>query len=55
MSKEKRSEAIEHYGMGVVTEVELMVEMSDADGMYSTYQDMGKDEHAECVEFMYFD
>jgi len=50
-----RKEAIENYGSTIVSEVELMVDMSDADGMYSMYQDMGQDEHAECVEFMYFD
>ena len=49
-----RQEAIKNYGSTIVNEVELMVDMSDADGMYSTYQDMGQDEHAECVEFMYF-
>ena len=50
-----RKEAIEVYGMSVVSEVEQMVDMSDADGMYTTYQDMGQDEHAECVELMYFE
>jgi hypothetical protein len=49
-----RTEAIKTYGNSIVSEVEIMVDMSDADGMYTTYQDMGKDEHAECVEFMYF-
>lgn len=49
-----RNEAIKIYGQEIVNEVMMMVELSDADGMYTTYQDMGKDEHAECVEFMYF-
>jgi len=49
-----RNEAIEIYGQAIVNEVMMMVELSDADGMYTMYQDMGKDEHAECVEFMYF-
>lgn len=49
-----RNEAIEIYGQEIVNEVMMMVELSDADGMYTMYQDMGKDEHAECVEFMYF-
>lgn len=51
---ELRKEAIEIYGKSIVSEVEMMVEMSDADGMYTQYQDMGMDEHAECVEFLYF-
>ena len=49
-----RNEAIEIYGQAIVNEVMMMVELSDADGMYTMFQDMGKDEHAECVEFMYF-
>jgi len=49
-----RNEAIEIYGQEIVNEVMMMVELSDADGMYTMFQDMGKDEHAECVEFMYF-
>ena len=49
-----REEAIEIYGNAIVNQVEMMVEMSDADGMYTQYQDMGMDEHAECVEFLYF-
>ncbi len=47
-------EAIEIFGIDVVSEVVTMVEISDADGMYTMFQDMGKDEQAECVEFMYF-
>ena len=49
-----REEEIEIYGNAIVNQVEMMVEMSDADGMYTQYQDMGMDEHAECVEFLYF-
>ena len=51
---ELRKEAIEIYGRSIVSEVVMMVEMSDADGMYCQFQDMGMDEHAECVEFLYF-
>ena len=51
---ELRKEAIEIYGKSIVSEVIMMVEMSDADGMYTQFQDMGMDEHAECVEFLYF-
>lgn len=27
--------------------------MADADGSYTTFQDMGMDEHAECTEFLF--
>lgn len=54
MTKDIRKQAIGIYGHSIVTEVVMMVEVSDADGMYTMFQDMGKDEHAECVEFMYF-
>ena len=51
---ELRKEALGMYGENVVIEVEMMVEMSDPDGMFTQYQDMGMYEHAECIEFLYF-
>jgi len=54
MSKETYKEAIENFGKKIVHEVLEFVEFSDADGMYTTFHDMGMDEHAECVEFIYF-
>jgi hypothetical protein len=47
-------EAIEIYGKAIVSEVSMMVEMSDPDGMYTQFEDMGMYDHAECVEFLYF-
>jgi hypothetical protein len=32
-----------------------LVQMSDPDGCYSMYQDMGMFDHAECVESLYFE
>ena len=54
MSKEVLSDAIECFGSQMVSEVLEMVNISDPDCMYSTYQDMNMDEHAECVEFLFF-
>lgn len=53
MNKELLEEAIEIFGNQVVYEVREVVELSDPDGAWSTFQDMGKWDHAECVEFMY--
>lgn len=47
-------EAREIFGEDMVETVITLVEMTDADGVYSTFLDMGMDEHAECVEFLYF-
>ena len=54
MNKETVKEAIELYGKEIVNEVISLATMSDADCIYSFYQDMDKDEHAECVEFLFF-
>lgn len=53
--KEKLEEAIEIFGSDVVAEVKEIVYLSDADGAWSLFEDMGKFEHAECVEFLYFE
>ena len=54
MSKETLKEAIEIFGKTIVSEVIRIVELADTDGAYSTFQDMGMDEHAEVVEMLYF-
>lgn len=54
MSKETYKEAIELFGKTIVSEVLNLVYVSDADGCYSMFQDMGMDDHAECTEFMFF-
>lgn len=54
MNKETLKEAIEIYGRTIVSEVMNLVYVSDADGIYTTFQDMGMDEHAECTEFLFF-
>lgn len=55
MNKEKLQQAIEDFGKGIVSEVRTIVQFADADGAYTTFQDQGMYEHAECVEFLYFE
>jgi hypothetical protein len=52
---ESLNAAVEQFGAGVVETVVSLVEMSDPDGAWAMFQDQGMDEHAECVEFIYFD
>ena len=54
MLKELISEAIECFGSQTVSEVLETVHFADPDAAYTTYQDMNMDEHAECVEFLFF-
>ena len=54
MTNDKFKEAIETYGPEIVAEVMNLVQMSDPDGCYTTFEDMGMFEHSECVEFLYF-
>lgn len=55
IDKQKINQAIDIYGRDVVVQVVNLVNMSDEDGVYTMYQDMGMDDHAECVEFLYFE
>jgi hypothetical protein len=52
--EELLKEAIEVFGKNLVHEVLEVVYLADADGAYSTFQDMGMDDHAECVEMLFF-
>lgn len=54
MKKELLAEAKKMFGRDVVTEVIAAVEISDADCAYTTFQDMGMEDHAECVEYIFF-
>lgn len=47
-------QARELFGEIVVLDVIEVVEMSDPDGAYTYFDDMGMFDHAECVEFLYF-
>lgn len=55
ITREKIIEAIEIFGDDIVSEVRSLVSVSDPDGTYTMFQDMGMDDHAECVEFLYFE
>lgn len=49
-----REEAVNLFGENIVHQVEELVSVSDPDGVYSMFEDMGMFEHAECVEHLYF-
>lgn len=48
------SEAISIYGAQIVEYVRMFVDLFDADGMFTTFNDQGMYEHAECLEMIYF-
>ncbi len=54
-TKVKIQEAVEIFGAEIIREVLSIVSVADADGAYSTFQDMGMDEHAEAVEMIFFE
>ena len=54
MTPQHIQNAITIYGAQVVSEVQDVVDISDPDGAYSLFEDMGMFEHAECVAEMYF-
>lgn len=53
-NRELLDDAIDCYGEEVVQSVIDMVEMSDPDGAYTTFEDFGWWEYAECLELLYF-
>ena len=55
MTKEKLAEAVEIFGKDIVSEVQTMVSVSDPDGCYTMFEDMGMYDHSGCVEFLYFE
>lgn len=55
LTKEKIQEAEEQFGKDIVEEVINCVEISDPDGVYSMFEDLGYFDHSECVEFLYFE
>jgi hypothetical protein len=54
-NKERIKEAVENYGKEVVLDVLMTVSMSDPDGAYAMFEDMGQGLHSECVETLFFD
>ena len=54
MNRDLMTDAVECFGGQVVAEVIEMVSFADADAVFTTYQDMGMTEHAECLEMLFF-
>jgi hypothetical protein len=48
-------EAIELFGREVISEVDIAVDMADADGAYTLFEDLNMFDHADCVKFLYLD
>ncbi len=53
--QQKVQQAIDQFGNAIVLEVIEMVTLTDADGAFTSFEDAGMLEHAECLELMYFD
>lgn len=53
--EEKLAQAREIYGSDIVSTVTQLVEVSDLDGAWSLFQAEEMWEHAECLEFLYFE
>ena len=53
--RSKIAAAIAEFGEDAVYQAMEVVAMSDADGAYTMFEDMGLFECAEAVEFLYFD
>lgn len=54
-TQDKIDAAIAQYGEDAVYQAMEVVAMSDADGAYTMFEDIGMFECAEAVEFLYFD
>lgn len=54
LSAELVEEAKKLFGSEIVAEVIDMVGLADPDCVYAHYEDEGMDNHAECLEFLYF-
>ena len=55
VTQEKIDAAIAQFGEDAVYQAMEVVAMSDADGAYTMFEDMGLFDMAEVVEFLYFD
>jgi hypothetical protein len=51
---DKFTEAVDAVGIEVANAAVAAVELSDADGAHSMFEDMGMFEHALAVEIIYF-
>jgi hypothetical protein len=55
VTQDKIDAAIAQFGEDAVYQAMEVVAMSDADGAYTMFEDIGMFECAEAVEFLYFD
>lgn len=55
VTQEKIAAAIAQFGEDAVYQAMEVVAMSDADGAYTMFEDVGMFDCAEAVEFLYFD
>jgi hypothetical protein len=55
INNQKIESAIELFGADIVHQVITLVSVSDADGVWSLYDDMGMYDHMQCVEYIYFE
>ena len=53
--KERIEEARMIFGDHTVDTVIMLAEMADPDGAWAGFMDMNQEEHAECVEFIFFE
>ena len=53
--QEAIDEAIKRWGQDAVYQAMEVVAMSDPDGAYTMFEDLGILDQAEVVEFLYFD
>jgi len=53
--QEAIDEAIKRWGQDAVYQAMEVVAMSDPDGAYTMFEDLGIFDQAEVVEFLYFD
>lgn len=53
--KARIDEAVKIFGAGIVTTVIELVDVCDADGVYTNFEDMGMYEHAECLSYLFWE
>jgi len=54
MNKELINEAVKAFGINVVNDVRLIMDLTDDfDAAYSSFEDMNMWDHVECLEMLY--
>jgi hypothetical protein len=54
-AKARLHEAVKIFGQNIVIEVIELVKVCDTDGVYTTFEDMGMYEHAECLSYLFWE